>query len=259
MSELNEINNDLYNKAKLYATPLGVVPDLHPNDHMFNFLSKSRSIDEATKIYFNGGRNNALQISEVLRRVNIDPNKANILEFASGYGRVTRHLYPMLRANSYISYDIHDSAVSFIKEKIGAEAKLSNSKPESLEYEGTFDFIFVLSLFSHLPDLSFSQWLTTLYGMLSPGGVLLFTTHGEAALQRDKDPRRAQSYDPKKGFGFLTKSEQADLNTNEYGTSISAPHYVIPAIYNATGGRVVSFTPCCWFGIQDEWVVRKDI
>ncbi|HEX3862950.1 MAG TPA: methyltransferase [Stellaceae bacterium] len=257
MPTANETNIDLHQKAKSYADVFGVIADIHPNDHMFNFLSRSKTVDEAAKIYFNGGRNNSLQLMQILSRVGIDPAKSKLLEFASGYGRVTRHLFPMLKARRYVAYDIHESAVEFIRERIGAEARLSNSRPESVEYEGTFDFIFVLSLFSHLPDSSFSLWLTTLYNMLSPDGVLLFTTHGESVLQRDKDPRREQSYDAKKGFGFLTKSEQADLNTSEYGTSISAPHYVIPAIYSATGGRIVSFAPCCWFGIQDEWIVRK--
>ena len=185
----------------------------------------------------------------------MNPAELSVLEFAPGYGRVTRHLFPKLNARRYVACDIHPDAVNFLKDKLGVEAKLSSAIPEALAIGDTFDFIFVLSLFSHLPDLAFRRWLRVLYERLAPGGVLLFTTHGESALV--KAPNLLEGYDNVKGFGFLPQSEQLDLDLEQYGTSVAAPNYVMSAIYSSTSGRIESFTPCCWFGIQDEWIVQK--
>lgn len=251
------LTDEVVSAARTFGSALEVTPVLHPDDHMFGFLygALNNPLEVALNYYFNGGAHDASVIVDRLKRLGISRSALSILEFAAGYGRITRHLVSRLEAKRYVVCDIHLEAVNFLKAEMGVISVLSSSVPEELNIQEKFDFIFVLSLFSHLPDGSFQRWLRALYERLSPGGYLLFTTHGEAAMEKASNLR--EGYDEAKGFGYLLRSEQLDLDFKQYGTTVATPRYVISAIYDATKGQIESFTPNCWFGIQDEWIVRK--
>ncbi len=101
-----------------------------------------------------------------------------LLEFASGYGCVTRHLLN-LQTNLHITTcDIHEEAISFIERTLNISSILSHPEPEQVKLSSTYDIVFCLSFFSHMPDTTWFCWLQTLYNAVSPGGLFIFTTHG---------------------------------------------------------------------------------
>ncbi|MGO9954693.1 MAG: hypothetical protein ACLP50_01710 [Solirubrobacteraceae bacterium] len=42
-----------------------------------------------------------------------------------------------------------------------------------------FDLVFVASPFTYLPDRAFGAWLSKLWELVAPGGVLAFSVHDE--------------------------------------------------------------------------------
>lgn len=50
--------------------------------------------------------------------------------------------------------------------------------------DGFFDFVFALSVFTHLDEALQEAWMTEFRRILKPGGVALITLHGEAFLKR---------------------------------------------------------------------------
>jgi ubiquinone/menaquinone biosynthesis C-methylase UbiE len=70
---------------------------------------------------------------------------------------------------------------------VPAEARFAqfevNGLAPPLAYEANhFDFIYALSVFTHLPESLQTAWMSELARVLKPGGYLLMTTHRECYL-----------------------------------------------------------------------------
>jgi SAM-dependent methyltransferase len=248
---------------RLSGRPPYASQDLHRMDHLLGFLKKVLGPEEGTREYIAGGRRDAAQVLELLRkRLRLSGDSPiRILEFACGFGRVTRHLAPQLRemkgpAVNLVCADIHPEACEFVSAKFGVPTKESSRWPDDLNVGGDYDLVFVLSLFSHLPDATFGRWIGRLYACLRPGGSLMFTTHGEASLERTP-PALAGQLNPA-GFLFGSDSDQADLDSTSYGTMVVSTRYVLRNIeHHAPSAQLVSFSRAVWWNLQDEWILRR--
>ena len=256
LASLNALNDALREAAQ----PFGVVHDVHHKDLLFDYIYRYCG-ENAIPAYFSGGLSDASQAKRAfdLSMPTISDRNPKILEFAAGYGRVARHAHTVFSGCQYTASDIHPEAVEFLKLNFDVESILSTHEPEDLGIGGDYDFIFVLSLFSHLPDISFARWLKTLYSMLSNRGVLLFTANGDFA--RIKHPVPFENMlNQELGWGYGPDSDQPDLDDKEYGTMIVKNSYVIQAIESCCpGAQLVRFESGVWFGQQDEWLIRKSL
>ena len=104
------------------------------------------------------------------------------LEFASGYGCVTRHLIKEFVDARITACDIHDQALKFISEQLQLPIVRSSHNPEAFQTGRQFDAVFAISFFSHMPKTTWPLWLKALAQQVLQGGVLIFTTHGQASL-----------------------------------------------------------------------------
>ena len=232
-----------------------VAPDIHEQDLLLKYIL-AKSGPKALESYFHGGHQNAAQVGNLVNRLFPNGGSIKILEFASGYGRVTRHLRTQLPEHQLAASDIHPAACRFVLEKIGVETYCSHTNPESLEVGGDYDLIVVLSLFSHLPPRTFGRWLAALYGKLRVGGYLMVTANGPASMERF--PIHAKGYSPRRGFGYRGLSDQGDLDPRDYGTMVVSLPYFAQTVADAIPtARIVSFASGAWFASQDEWVIRR--
>ena len=256
-----DLTDELIAAAREEAERLGVCPTLHECDQLLGYIVKYGSGGErAARDYIVDGRNHAHQIATLLDRLGMGGKPARVLEFASGYGRITRHLKSMAPKALHFASDIHNEACDFIAGEIGVTALPSAMNPAKLNIGKNYDLIFVISLFSHLPSHSFGNWLRALYGILAPGGYLMFTTHGQSA--RATAPEFWDSIlvgtDP--GYGFRSASDQSDISSAEYGTTLAMPRYVTKQIAeHLPSAKLTSFTGGAWFTIQDEWIIQKPV
>jgi phospholipid N-methyltransferase len=226
------LSQKLIAAASTIGRSYGVSGEIHPDDHIFWYacdeqyrLHKSETPD----FYFSSGRGTAEFLRDLLAEPCLQsqlaerprPNDAlSILEFASGYGRVTRFFPQVLPAAQVVACDIHPDAVAFLR-GIGLDAVLSSAVPEKLTTGRTFDVVFALSFFTHMPRSTWTRWLTSLANQLVPGGLLIFTTHGKVS----QGLMGAKELEPD-GFYFTPASEQKDLPVHEYGNTVTTFEYV---------------------------------
>lgn len=236
-----------------------VKPDIHPDDFIFRFLYENPTFstkDAAIQYYFNDGQKSAKQLHRLLTEIckYKGEEEVKILEFASGYGCVTRHIENVIPFARITSCDIHAEAQSFIENILNVNAVLSSPQPEKLTFSEKYDVVFALSFFSHMPKATFGRWLKQLISLVKPGGHVIFTTHGLASrkvlqnVQFDTD-----------GFWFKPSSEQKDLDTAEYGLTCTRPEYVFSQIFEESHNRLLYYQEAYWWGHQDVYVLRRDL
>lgn len=234
-----------------------VNPEIHPEDFIFKFLYDNpsfRSKEEAIEYYFNDGAKSAQQLGTILTDIcKYNDNNIDLLEFASGFGCVTRHIKKTIPFCNSTACDIHEKAIGFIENKLGAKAVLSKSDPRQFRLKQKYDVVFALSFFSHMPKRTFTLWLNSLAGCLKPGGHLIFTTHGFLSLKYFGEIE----FDDE-GFYFNADSEQKDLDVTEYGMTVTKPKFVIDRILGDAALSLKFFQEGYWWGHQDLYVARLD-
>ncbi|HVS13998.1 MAG TPA: class I SAM-dependent methyltransferase [Thermoanaerobaculia bacterium] len=202
--------------------------------------------------YLRSGLTAAETLEQILGWRFGDPARTpSLLDFASGYGRVTRFLAQTVGAERITVGEISRGAVEFQRRLLGVDAVLSTALPCDLELGRRHAAVAVLSLFTHLPDSSFRAWLARLWGAVDEGGVLVFSVNDEAVLF----PGRAM---PAEGLYFEPVSENAELAAADYGTTWVAERWVARAIDAACGGatRYLRIPRGLWH-FQDLYVVAR--
>ena len=236
------------------AAKFGVSNAVHPEDHIFNFVINHpgfKSDIARVGYYFEDGRRSSEKFRQLVTAHALKPDKNTVLEFAAGYGRVSRHLLHA-KEISVESCDIHDKAISFLRNEIGVRALLSSPFPETLSLSSQYDVVFALSFFSHMPITTWARWLVALAKATKTGGLLIFTTHGMKSRPFYSNPTI-----PENEFRFQRSSEQADLSTEQYGSTIVTPDFCKANIASVAGLELIEMSEAYWWGHQDLYVIRK--
>lgn len=106
----------------------------------------------------------------------------SILDFGCGCGRVTRFLP---RGLDVSGVDIDDEAINWCQENLSSVATFKSNKPDPpLDYsDQTFDFIYCISVFTHLPLEMERAWIKELKRVLRPDGWLLISTLSDTEVE----------------------------------------------------------------------------
>lgn len=220
-------------------------------DEMLAFLADWQEGDreQALFAYFRTGRSVADALLQVLRwRGGIAGRGGKVLDFASGYGRVTRFLVREIPPERLWVADVYAGGVRFQEERFGVHGVVSTVRPEELDLGETFDAVLVTSLFTHLPEESFLAWLRVLCGRLKPGGVLAFSTH-DTSLLGDSPPA------PENGLIFQEISESGSLDTSDYGSTWVTEAFVRGAVARVAPSASVHRLERGLCNYQDLYVV----
>jgi SAM-dependent methyltransferase len=247
--ELMRLNREL-------AARDGVESAVHEKDFIYWFLVEAphpTSAQPDVDKYFSDGAHSANQLAELVGKLDLPKDrKVRLLEFASGYGRVSRY-FKKDPTFDLVCCDIHPEAIEFLTREIGVKALQSVSAPERFSTPNPFDAVFALSFFSHMPKSTFGPWLRALFKTLDAPGYLIFTTHGWASA-KTSDLETL----PPDGFLFDSTTEQKDIDSSEYGAAVVTPEFVFNEIRRQTGSQNISFQQAGWWGLQDLWVVKRD-
>lgn len=156
------------------------------------------------------------------------PEVRTVLDLPCGFGRVMRFLRPGFPGARVHACDILQEGVEFCVAELGATAATGCSELDRLQWKERFDLIWCGSLVTHLPQHRTQEMLRFFARHLAPGGVLLFSTHGEWAARRMRTDRdRADRQVPMQaalktfsqdGYGFIPNPRQQD-----YGISLTSP------------------------------------
>jgi SAM-dependent methyltransferase len=125
---------------------------------------------------------------------------------------VTRFLVREIPPDRLRVADVYADGVRFQEERFGVQGMVSTIRPADFVCAERFDAILVTSLFTHLPEERFVEWLRVLLGLLTPGGMLAFSAHSPEVLP----PGVVM---PESGFLFHASSESGSLDTSDYGST----------------------------------------
>lgn len=232
---------------------MGLNCEIAPADDIFRFFAGHPTSINPLRDYLADGWRTLSELMLLLEAVDRPLLKTrHFLEFASGHGRFTRHLVKALGAQRVTVSDVVVDAVDFSRNAFDVHGFLSSTTPESLVWEQTYDVVFVLSLFSHLPQRTWTRWLNCLYAGVAPGGVLVFSTHGAEASQRQKVTLDAD------GFFFAPSSESLAIDAQEYGTAFTSEAFVTSRIAENMGAdKLIHVAPTHFWNHQDAYVIRR--
>lgn len=198
---------------------------IHKNDLMFAFhvYKHQTQLKEAVYSYFKVGMRTTTNLQTIIEKYAV--NSDHILDFGSGYGRVSRFL-PQVFSSSKISVsEVKGHSLKFQHQHFGFNGIEHNQDPDSLG-ENTFDLILALSVFTHLPKKSFELWLKKLIRCLNSGGGLIFTFGHISQYKRTKPDTPDFHYSKlseDSNFSFIMDS----LNdTAEYGSTFVSHAYL---------------------------------
>lgn len=210
------------------------------------------------KEYLKLGRGAVDLIATILRhRGTPIRNVESVLDFAGGFGRVTRWLVAAFPDAHLVVADTDKRAMSASRSLFGIRAvELDRAVPPA--NLGSFDLIWVGSLFTHLPEKAARETLYFLRSQLASGGLLVFTTHGRFVAQRIRARGKTYNLDEEScrilldgyeatGFGFAAYPRQGG-----YGIAVSAPHSIL-SLCDKAGLTPLHFISRGWDGHQDVW------
>jgi SAM-dependent methyltransferase len=236
-----------------FAQMFGLNCEISPADDIFRFFDGHATCTNPLRDYLADGWRTLSELMVLLETIDRPLLKVpRFLEFASGHGRFTRHLVKALGASRVTVADVVVDAVDYSKSTYGVQGFYSAASPEAVSWPKQYDVVFVLSLFSHLPRSTWARWLKVLYQALTPGGVLVFSTHGAWAAERDKVMLDAD------GFFFAPSSESNAIDVDEYGTAFTSESFVKAQILEHLGeGALLHCSPVHFWHHQDAYVVCR--
>ena len=204
------------------------------NDLMFQYsLYHLKSLTGAYSSYLSIGLNGARIIRKLAKRKFGDLKKANsILDFASGYGRLTRFLVLETDPDKIWVSDIKEQANDFQEKQFGVHGVSSTYIPEEFKPGRKFDLIFVASLFSHLPEDTFRRWLKVLFDLITDRGVLAFTVH-DMRLEVSGTPGEFKYFESNEDLLFYEVEDIIEDKT-KYGITFVTDHYM-NALFESLG------------------------
>lgn len=202
------------------------------NDLMFMVGIYNSSVEEIIKGYFKTGYVHAKIIEDLLIQFFQNKSNVEVLDFASGHGRISRYFKNFLPESKVTIAEIKLNAVEFQKNIFGYKGILVPHHPSELYSEHKYDFILCSSLFTHLHLDLFKEWLLKLASMLKRGGCLSFSVH--------LLPQESQS-----DFRYLETSEENTFpetpnnlsETGVYGSAYVTEKKLLEIINNTLGDQ----------------------
>jgi cyclopropane fatty-acyl-phospholipid synthase-like methyltransferase len=191
--------------------------------------------------------------------LSFDVKTETILDLPCGYGRVLRFLQVAYPDAEITACDISREGVDFCVDTFGVRGIYSSTDPSEIDAE-TYDLIWCGSLLTHMPKEKWAPWLSFFEDHLSPGGTVVFTTHGEGyarglfSAHMPANLAELQREYWNTGFAF----SRNDLDRDEDpGIALSAPSWILEQLSPRQRLRLTAFMQRGWHDAHDVWSVTK--
>ncbi len=195
---------------------------------------------EDLECFLNFGKLGKQTVLEILQKNNIVFAQCQkVLDFGCGCGRVLRHFKGISGIQLY-GTDYNRMAIQWCQKHLDFASYTVNGLNPPLEYaDGSFNLIYVFSIFTHLTESIQLSWMNEFRRVLVPGGYLIISVHGDTYL--NQYPRclslaEREHYDQ----GHLVVKEQ-DLVGSNFCNTYHPEKYVRHTL--SKGFEVIDFIP----------------
>lgn len=174
----------------------------------------------------------------------------SILDFACGYGRLTKYLFDLVPEAKIYGCDIQKELVLLCQRKYPKGHFIINDEKPPINFnDSCFDLIFSYSAFTHFSEHNHAAWLKELARTLKHGGMMLHTTHSLKSVKQASrfSPQSLDKYNlPESVDLFVTHSDIFHYEINEpsmpeYGVTIISKEYVMKRWQGYSGLRIVDY------------------
>ena len=150
---------------------------------------------------------------------------ARVLDFGCGCGRVLRFFEDQPASCKFFATDIDPEAISWCEQHLRnlAAFSVNGDKPPLVYEDNTFDFVYAISVFIHLPEDLEVSWLEELRRITKPGRILLLTVHAERLFRRV--PHNSRKELQERGFCHANCGLTSGL-PDYYQTSFHTEDYI---------------------------------
>jgi SAM-dependent methyltransferase len=226
---------------------------IDPRDDIFRFFASHPLAANPVREYLSDGWRTLSELIVAMEGADRSLLKCrSVLEFASGFGRFTRHLVRAMPGRVTCA-DVQPGSVDFTRDEFGADGFYTPSDVQALRIPGQYDLVFVLSLFTHLPPDTWKTWLEKLFGAVAPGGALVISVHNEARARELGVKFDAQ------GRHFIASSESPQLGGETYGTTFTTRAFIDREAAAALPGNKVDYREIAFWDGQDAVIVGKPL
>jgi len=148
------------------------------------------------------------------------PANASVLDFGCGPGRVLTWFQSTHKGWKFFATDIDNEAISWARANLSHIASFDcNKNRPRLKYDDAyFDFVFSISIFTHLPEEMQTEWLHELRRVVKVSGILTLSVHNEELLP-------ASMSMPESGF-YYSVGDGTDGLPDYYQTSFQTSAYI---------------------------------
>jgi SAM-dependent methyltransferase len=212
--------------------------------------------DEDGMHYYKVGLSAIRCIDEALSQTRLQEVRT-ILDLPSGGGRVLRFLVHRFPDAEITACELASGAVEFCARTFGAQPAFSSLNLDEVSFDKKFDLIWCGSLVTHLNEFGITALLKLFQRPLAPGGIMIFTTHGDFVQRRlptqdfdygldaERVKRIGIDY-AKTGYAFEDYPGEKD-----YGVSLTSPEWIRALVRHLEGLREVYFKERGWDNHQD--------
>jgi SAM-dependent methyltransferase len=206
--------------------------------------------------YFSTGYESALNILTTLEQHSFDlANLRSVLEFGCGSARVVRH-FRNIGNLSLAGSDANPKAIEWARQNLpGIDFRINALEPLLSFAEESFDLVYALSVFTHIPLVWQRRWLEELRRVLRPQGYLFCTVMGSSYVHELTAQDRAK----------LAQTGALTLDSNHprahYSTQVLASWDVYQTREQVREAFGAVFRICDYSNVavgQDMLVLRRD-
>jgi SAM-dependent methyltransferase len=209
------------------------------------------------ELYFGTGYREARAVLSTVEGAGLDLSKVRrVLEFGCGSSRVLRHLR-VITGLELTGADANSKPLEWNRRNLPGIAYQQNGLEPPLAFpDASFDLIYALSVFTHIPLEWQKAWLLELRRVLRPGGHLLCTVHGKAY----DDQLSADDHAQLTRDGAVTLD--ADNQRASYSSQILRSWDVFQTREKVRASfgsvfEILSYPDQPWTNAQDVLVLRK--
>lgn len=195
------------------------------------------------------GRERATEVAEHVRH-HVEVPRPDILEWGCGGGRIVRHLPDLLATGTVAGSDYNQDTIRWCRANLpGIRFEHNGLEPPLGFDDEAFDFVYAVSVLTHLSEPMQFAWMADLHRVTRPGGAILVTVKGES-FRSILLPDELDAW----ANGELIVRGEVQEGKRMYG-AFHPERFMRDRLL--VGLDVVEYLPSSNLRTQDTWVVKR--